>query len=103
MRKLLAAALVATLSLSPIAFADKPEGKSKSIPYGLQKKQAKGESLPPGWQKKLQVGSKIDQEVFDHGKVILEEDQGLVTIKLEGKLVKIIENTNEIVEIINTI
>ncbi len=75
--------------------------KSKQLPPGLQKKAAQGEPLPPGWQKKLVKGEILDREIYEHRQVVVPVDsQGLVTIRLEGKLVRLFEATREIVEIL---
>lgn len=77
------------------------QDKSKQLPPGLQKKAAKGEPLPPGWQKKLVKGEILDQEIYQHRQVVVPVDsQGLLTIRLEGKLVRLFEATREIVEIL---
>ena len=76
-------------------------GKEKKLPPGLQKKVESGKSLPPGWQKKLEVGAVLDDEVYQQGKVVAKDDErGVVTIEAEGKTVKVIERTREIVEIL---
>lgn len=72
----------------------------KTLPPGLAKKAAKGQALPPGWQKKLAVGDTLDQKVYEQSKVVSRSDDGIVTIKVEGKILKVIEHTKEIVEII---
>lgn len=90
--------LVAALSVGS-AYAD--SGKEKKLPPGLQKKVESGKSLPPGWQKKLEVGAVLDDEVYQQGKVVAKDDErGVVTIEAEGKTVKVIERTREIVEIL---
>ena len=75
--------------------------KPKKLPYGLQKKLEKGQSLPPGWQKKLIVGSRMDKEVYQQGDIVVPLDsRGLLTIRLEGKLVRLVKATREIVQIL---
>ena len=81
------------------AYAKKDKGNQ--LPPGLQKKVARGGDLPPGWQKKLARGEVLDRQVFDHGTVVSrDKDKGLVTIKVEGKIIKVIENTMEIIDIL---
>ena len=90
--------LVCALSVG-VAFAD--SGKEKKLPPGLQKKVESGKSLPPGWQKKLEVGAVLDDEVYQQGKVVDRDGKrGEVTIEAEGKRVKVVERTREIVEIL---
>ena len=67
----------------------------------LEKKLKQGKPLPPGWQKKLQVGERLDPDIYDHGKVIYRDrDRDLVTISVEGRVIRVLENTLEIVEIL---
>ena len=73
-----------------------------SLPYGLQKKLERGQSLPPGWQKKLYVGSVLDPRIYHHSDIVVPLDRhGLVTIRVEGKLIRLYQATREITEILN--
>jgi len=91
--------VVFSLCLGGLAYAK--NDKEKKLPPGLQKKVQSGKSLPPGWQKKLAVGDILDEKVYKQGKVVMSDsDKGLVTISVEGKLIRVIENTREIVEIL---
>lgn len=73
-----------------------------SLPYGLQKKQQRGQSLPPGWQKKLYVGSVLDPRIYNHGDIVVPLDKhGLLTIRVEGKLIRLYQASREITEIMN--
>ena len=75
---------------------------TSSLPYGLQKKSKKGKSLPPGWQKKLRVGGVLDPWIYSHGDIVIPLDSnGLVTIRVEGKLIRLYQATREIAEILN--
>ena len=75
--------------------------KDKKMPPGLQKKAAKGQSLPPGWQKKLAKGEVMDKRVYQHAQIVVPVDsRGLVTIRVEGKLVRLYQASREIVEIL---
>ncbi|MGD2052698.1 MAG: hypothetical protein PVG45_01200 [Gammaproteobacteria bacterium] len=75
--------------------------KDKQLPPGLQKKVERGQSLPPGWQKKLAKGEILEKEIYQHGQVIVPVDKrGLITIRLEGKLVRLYEATREVVEVL---
>lgn len=86
------------LSSNSVTFAK--EDKEKSLPPGLQKKVDRGQELPPGWQKKLVVGDIMDEELYDRGVVVAEDNNGLVTLKLDDKLVRLIQDTREIVDIL---
>lgn len=85
--------------LSDLSYAK--NDKEKGLPPGLQKKVDKGQSLPPGWQKKLVVGDVLEPEIYDHGVVVATDNKGLVTVNIEGKLVRLVKDTREIVEILN--
>jgi hypothetical protein len=88
------------LLMSPL-YANSDSGKAKPLPSGLQKKLDKGQSLPPGWQKKLIVGERLDSSIYQQGDVVVPLDsKGLLTISLEGKLVRLVKATQEIVEIL---
>ena len=91
--------LVLSLCFGSLSYA-KPD-KDKPLPPGLQKKVESGKNLPPGWQKKLEVGDVLDDDIYRHGHVLeTSRDEGLVTISVEGRLIRIIENTHEIVELL---
>ncbi|WP_207063574.1 hypothetical protein [Motiliproteus sp. SC1-56] len=95
-----ALAVVLALALSSTAMAK--DAHEKRLPPGLQKKEQRGQALPPGWQKKLSRGDVLDEDIYRESTVI-KDDKGLVTIRVEGKLIKVIENTREIVEILDTL
>lgn len=88
-----------SLFTSPV-FAKKEKDKDKPLPQGLQKKLERGGTLPPGWQKKLVKGAILEQPVYSSSQVVIPVDsKGLLTVRVEGKLIKLIETTREIVEI----
>lgn len=75
--------------------------RSDQLPPGLQKKANRGQSLPPGWQKKLAKGQVMDKRVYQQSQIVVPVDsRGLVTIRIEGKLVRLYQATKEIVEIL---
>ena len=89
------------LVISPL-YVHSGNNKAKTLPYGLQKKLEKGQSLPPGWEKKLKVGYHLEKDIYRQGAIVVPLDsKGLLTIRLEGKLVRLVEATREIVEILN--
>jgi len=80
---------------------EKNKGKQKSLPPGLQKKVDKGQELPPGWQKKLKKGDILEQRIFQHGQVVIPADKlGIITIKVDGTLLKLHEKTHKIIDIL---
>ena len=62
-----------------------PGQNPNSLPPGLQKKVEEGKPLPPGWERKLEIGGYLDR----------------VTVRIEGKVIRLIENSLEIVDILN--
>ncbi len=93
-----------TLGLATLVFGSvQADHKHQSLPPGLEKNVKAGKSLPPGWAKKLAVGERLDHEVYEHASVVTSDDDGLVTIKVEGKLIQIMENTLEIVDILESL
>ena len=94
-------AVLIAVSTNP-AFAKTEKDKSKGLPQGLQKKLDRGQPLPPGWQKKLVKGEIIEESVYDHSEIVIPVDsKGLLTIRIEGKLVKLIQATREIIEVVD--
>ena len=88
------------LLLSPI-YSQGADKKAKPLPAGIQKKLAKGQSLPPGWQKKLIIGERLESSIYQQGDIVVPLDsKGLVTLRLEGKLVRLVAATREIIEIL---
>lgn len=76
--------------------------KQKSIPPGLQKKVERGKELPPGWQKKIARGEVLDAELYQHGSILVPADKnGISTIKIGDKRIRLIDSTREIVDILN--
>ena len=85
-------------------YAKNDNDKGKQLPQGLQKKLDKGEPLPPGWQKKLVKGEVLEYDIYRHSDIVIPIDSdGLVTVRIEGKLVRLYEATREIVEILDTL
>ncbi|ABM02805.1 hypothetical protein Ping_0964 [Psychromonas ingrahamii 37] len=91
-------AIVLTFAFSSVEAKSDHE---KSLPPGLQKKVARGGSLPPGWQKKLAVGEKLERQVYDSADIVFPvDDQGIITIKVEGRVIRLIKESLDIVEIL---
>lgn len=92
-------ALVATALIATPAMARKE--KTEGLPPGLQKKVERGKTLPPGWPKKLAVGTTLAPQVYEAGQVVVPaDDEGLLTLRVEGRLIRLFEATREIVEIL---
>ena len=82
-------------------FAGNGKGMGKGLPPGLEKKAARGQPLPPGWQKKVEKGNILDRQIISHGEIVTPLDvHGIITINLEGKVLKIHEATRKIIDIL---
>lgn len=98
--KALLTLLLATLLLQGPAFAKNE--KQKSLPQGLQMKLDRGGSLPPGWERKVVRGEVLDESLLDNSEIVIPIDSdGLLTVRIEGKLIKVIEATREIIEVVD--
>lgn len=94
-------AVTICLSSTP-ALAKKEKDKNEALPQGLQMKLDRGGPLPPGWQKKLVKGEVLEEPVYNRSEVVIPIDsEGMITVRVEGKLIKIIEATREIVEFVD--
>ncbi len=87
---------------------NKPK-KAKKLPKGLQKKYERTGQLPPGWQKKMARGEVIPGDIYVHGRDIPYELRrrlpigpvGSKILEIEGKVVRVIHNTREIIDILD--
>ncbi|RZO83534.1 MAG: hypothetical protein EVA65_13670 [Oceanococcus sp.] len=72
------------------------------LPPGLQKRAAEGKGLPPGWRKKLHPGTVLDPHVYAHRQVLTGPDyDGLMTIRVDNEIIRLVAATHEIVEILS--
>lgn len=82
-------------------------GKKKRLPPGLAKKVAKGGELPPGWQKKVARGEVMEQDLYRLSsslpphiiKELPRQPSGTVLVVLEGKIVRLLQATREILDV----
>jgi hypothetical protein len=76
-------------------------GADSGLPPGLEKRLEQGKPLPPGWARKLSVGAVLDERIVDRGEVVVPlDDDGVITLAVEGETFRLIEATREIVEIL---
>lgn len=100
MKKVIISLLAVVLTFA-FSSAEAKSDHEKSLPPGLQKKVAHGDSLPPGWQKKLAVGEHLDHQVYESADVVFPiDDQGIITVEVEGKVIRLIKESLDIVEIL---
>ncbi len=84
------------------ALAGNNQNKDKSLPQGLQMKLDRGGTLPPGWQRKLARGEILAEPVYRHSEIVIPVDsRGLLTVRIEGKLIRLVEATREIIDIVD--
>jgi hypothetical protein len=101
LKNIIVLAVMLSLSSTPV-LAKNEKGKNKPLPKGLQMKLDRGGSLPPGWQKKLVKGEILERPIYKHSEVVIPLDsEGMLTVRVEGKLIRLIEATREIVEILD--
>jgi len=81
--------------------------KQKSLPPGLQKKVDGGGQLPPGWQKKVAKGQVIDGDLYDISEDLppgilrqLENVEGTSIRKIEDRVVRVMDATGEILDVL---
>ncbi|KUJ83725.1 hypothetical protein AWR36_007810 [Microbulbifer flavimaris] len=96
-------AIAAVISISLAAGASAVLAKpGNDLPPGLQKKVENGGDLPPGWKKKLRKGHILEHEIYRHGVIVQPVDRhGIVTISIQGEIVRLMHHTREIVDILS--
>jgi hypothetical protein len=94
------AILLSLCSGSVFAAKVKDKNKDKTLPQ--QMKLDRGGSLPPGWQKKLVRGEILVEPIYSHSEIVIPVDsEGLLTVRVEGKLIRLIQATREIIDIVD--
>lgn len=84
------------------ALARNDKNKAGSLPQGLQMKLERGGTLPPGWQRKLVRGEVLEEPVYRQSEIVIPVDsRGLLTVRVEGKLIQLVEATREIIEVVD--
>lgn len=91
--------------ISALAKHEHEQGKKdKDLPPGLQKKVNRGEPLPPGWQKKLRHGDILEADIYNRGRIVVPLDRdGIISIQVEGALIKLDDKSRKILDIVNII
>ena len=82
------------------------KGHGGGLPPGLAKKAARGEPLPPGWQKRVVRGETMPGEVFERCEPLPEgltmrlpaPPLGTVIVSIEGRVVRLMRATMEILD-----
>ncbi len=100
MKQVITLLVMLGLSAGP-ALAKQDKHQVKPLPQGLQMKLERGGSLPPGWQRKLVRGEVLDESIYRQGEIVIPvDDRGLLTVRIEGKLIRLVEATREIIDIV---
>ncbi|QCZ93002.1 hypothetical protein [Salinimonas iocasae] len=59
-------------------------------------------ALPDGWRNELSKGEVLDYDVYKKGKVVYRDpSKGTVALRLENKVVRLVESTREIVDVLH--
>ncbi len=59
--------------------------------------------LPGNWESRLNKGMVLDYDLFQQGQVVYRDvTQGMVALRLNHKVVRVVEDTREIVDVLNT-
>ncbi len=86
-----------------------PDGKP--LNKGMQKRLERGKALPPGWQKKIARGEPVPDDIWRYheplpGSVIRRlppQPQGVVTVRIDNKILRVIEATHVILDVFDLI
>jgi hypothetical protein len=81
--------------------------RPKGLPPGLAKKVARGGDLPPGWKKKCVRGEIMSVEVYKQchplpAEVVVKlppSPHGTILVAIEGKVVRLVKATREILDV----
>ena len=84
---------------------------NKGLPKGIAKKVERGHELPPGWQKKCVRGQIMPAEVFRHCEPLPHDvvvklpppPAGTIIVTLEGKAVRLMQATLEILDVFDVL
>jgi hypothetical protein len=90
------------------AAQSKKSGPAKAPPPGAAKKGTSSAKLPPGWQKKIVRGEVLPQTVYAQAQplpeVVLQKlpppPAGTILVILDGKVVRLLEATRTIVDVV---
>jgi hypothetical protein len=89
----------------------KGKGNNKGLPPGLAKKVERGHDLPPGWQRKCVPGQVMPAEIYQRCEPLPQEvvvklpapPPGTIIVTLEGKAVRLMQATLEILDVFDVL
>ncbi|WP_218352647.1 hypothetical protein [Alteromonas lipotrueiana] len=93
-----------TVLLSCFASAAFAADRGHYNPQNLNDIDVSYSELSEDLESKLNKGSVLDYDLFQKGRVVYRDvTQGMVALRLENKVVRMIEDTREIVDILDTL
>lgn len=89
------------------SYYTEPQGKTKQLPKGLQKKLARGGKLPPGWQKKLARGEVVPSDVWSTHQPLPHDilmrlppqPSGVITVRVDNQILRVIAATQVLLDV----
>ena len=95
-----AAFFASALSLSNVALA---ADRGHYLPLAGESDMLASNQLPDNWRSGLAKGSKLDYDLYRQSKVVYRDAaNGTVAVRLQNKVVRVIEDTREIVDVLHT-
>lgn len=75
------------------------EASADRLPPGLEKKKERGKALPPGWANRVEIGERLEDDIYIHGEIVVPVgSNGEITIEVGGHLIRLLERTREVLE-----
>lgn len=83
--------------------------KNQNMPPGLAKKVENGGSLPPGWHKKIARGQVVPSDIYRYAEPVPDDvlirfprpAAGTSLIKIDNRIVRVVDATKTIVDVID--
>ncbi len=90
-----------SLVILSICFNAKAADRGHFSPQSIDKTRSE-KALPDGWRNELSKGKVLDYDVYKKGKVVYRDpSKGTVALRLENKVVRLVESTREIVDVLH--
>ncbi|QPG06491.1 hypothetical protein IT774_04775 [Salinimonas marina] len=87
--------------LIPAAFA---ADRGYYNPQDIDEIEVTESERPANWAASLNKGTVLDYELFQQGQVVYRDvTQGMVALRLNDKVIRVVEDTREIVDVLNTL
>ncbi len=95
--KIISLVITAPLFISVAVSANNIQ--EEGLPLSEQEEVNVVKPLPLDWQKKVVVGQVLDVNVYNNATVILK-DNGVETLSVDGQILRVLQNTHEVLEIL---